>query len=232
MRKVFVSAAVCLLLMTASASASVEQDTELHRVLGGLYSLSCAVSLSGESQPGVNQLRRYFSDVPNDWYSTVQVAREKGTLWVGVSVGKYSTARKFLREHAAELGIYESPEGYEWLGGDFAWIKVSSLKAARGTGADSGTVFLSADGDSWWMASPSFTVQAAKNIISKFGVKRAPELHRPSGLRDNLYESVKPADVQKPKDMHVGRKRSGFDSFDIEVGKDVIFNPVPNRRRH
>ena len=199
MRKVFVSAAVCLLLAAASACANVEQDTELHRVIGGLYSLSCAVSLSGESQPGISQLRRYFSDVPNDWYTTAKVERAKGSLWVGVAVGKYSTARKFLREHSAELGIYDSPNGYEWLGGDFAWLKVSTLKAARGAGTDAGTVFLSAGGDSWWVASPSFTIQAAKTVISKWGVKRAPELHRPSGVSDSLYEAVKPSDVQKPE---------------------------------
>ena len=65
------------------------------------------------------------------------------------------------------MGIKESPEGYAWLGGDYAWLKVSDvkLKAARGTGQDSNLVFLSVDGESWW-ACDYDVYNAGSNTIS------------------------------------------------------------------
>ena len=244
MRKIFVSVVLALFVLTGqvNAFAAVEPDTELHGVIGGLYSLTCAAALNGETQPHINQLRKYFADVPNDWYNTVQLSTEKNAVWAGVAVGKFSSARKFLREHSAELGILDSPGGYAWLGGAYAWVKAadivngrlkpSGIIAARGKGRDSGLVFLSTNGQEfWWMGSPSFTPQAAKDIISRWGVKNAPELHRPSGVySESVYESVRPSDVKKPGDMHVGRRKSSFD-VRMDLGKDVIFDPFPNRVR-
>ena len=235
MRKVFVS--LMILCLAGCAYGNVEADPEIHRVIGGLYSLACAVELNGNSEPQISQLRQYFSDVPNDWYSTVQISRVNNAVWAGVSVGKMSTARQFLRRHAQELGICDSPEGYAWLGGDYAWLKVSGLsglRAARGKGTDSGAVFLNVQGsESWWMSVPSFTNQAAKSVMSKHGVKNPPELHKPSGIHTSIYESVKPSDVRKPADIHVGRKRSSFDK-QIEIGKDVdlIFNPLIKQQQN
>ena len=231
MRKIFVS--LMILCFAGCAYGNVEADPEIHRVIGGLYSLACAVELNGKSEPQISQLRQYFSDVPNDWYSTVQISRVNNAVWAGVAVGKMSTARQFLRGHAQELGICDSPEGYAWLGGDYAWLKVSglTLRAARGSGQDSGLVFLSADGSSWWMCQPVFTEAAAGEIMRGLGVKNAPELHRPAGVHDNGYDDVKPAPPQKPQEMHIGTKKSSFD-MDIELGKDVIFSPIPNRRRN
>ena len=238
MRKNFVSVVIALFVLSGNAFAEVEQDTEIHRVIGGLYSLSCAVVMNGSAAPQISQLRKYFADVPNDWYNTVQLAVQNNSVWAGVSVGQYSTARRFLREHSEELGILEEPGGYAWLKGAYAWmksadivngtLKPSGIIAAKGKGTDSGVIFLSTKGQEfWWMASPAFTNQAAKDIISKWGVKNVPELHKPSGLHQNLYESVKPYDVRKPANMHVGTKRSSFD-MGIDLGTDVIFNPIPN----
>ena len=244
MRKIFVSVVLALFVLSGNvtAFADVEPDTELHDVIGGLYALACAVALNDNTQPHINQLRKYFADVPNDWYSTVQLANQNNAVWAGVAVGKFSSARKFLREYSAELGILESPGGYAWLGGSYAWVKAadivngklkpSGVIAARGKSPDSGVVFLSTKGqESWWMASPAFTPQAAKDIISKFGVKNAPELHKPSGIHTSVYESVKPSDVSKPGDMHVGRRKSSFD-VRMDIGTDVIFDPFPNRVRN
>ncbi len=235
MRKVLVLIIIAVLCLSGYACANVEADPEIHRVIGGLYTLACAVELNGKTEPQIQQLRQYFSDVPNDWYSTVQISRVNNALWAGVSVGKISTARQFLRTHAQELGICESPEGYAWLGGYYAWLKISGLsglRAARGTGTDSGLVFLNMNNsDLWWMASPSFTNQAAKSVISKHAAKNHPELHKPSGIHTSIYESVKPSDVRKPGDMHVGRRRNSFDK-EIELGRDVdlIFNPLLKQR--
>ena len=235
MRKVCASIILAVLCLSGCAFGNVEPDPEIHRVIGGLYSLACAVELNGKSEPQVQHLRQYFSDVPNDWYSQVQISRVNNAVWAGVAVGKISTARQFLRTHAQELGICDSPEGYAWLGGDYAWLKVSGnsgLRAARGKGTDSGSVFLNVQGsDSWWMASPAFTNQAAKSVLAKHAAKNPPELHKPSGIHTSIYESVKPSDVKKPGDMHVGRKRNSFDK-EIELGRDVdlIFNPMLKQR--
>ena len=110
MRKVFVSVIIAVLCLSGCAYGNVEADPEIHRVIGGLYSLACAVELNCSSEPQISQLRQYFSDVPNDWYSTVQVSRVNNAVWAGVSVGKTSTARQFLRKHSQELGICESPD--------------------------------------------------------------------------------------------------------------------------
>ena len=240
MRKLVASLSIVMFMLSAQAFADVEPDPEIHKVIGGLYSLSCSVVLNGNPQPHINQLRQYFTDVPNDWYTTSQLASANNALWVGVEVGQYSTARKFLREHSGELGITESPGGYAWLGGSHAWMKAadvvngklkpSRFSAARGAGTDSAAFFFSSDGrNDWWMSSPSFTPQAVREVISLCGVNNAPKLYRPSGVHTSIYESVKPSDVRKPGDMHVGRKRSSFD-MEVELGKDVIFNPIPNRR--
>lgn len=233
MRKIFVLAVIAALWASSAFCAPVDQNAEVHKVLGSLYSLAAAVKINANNNPHINQLRQYFVNVPDDWHNQVQLSRVHNSLWAGVAVSKYSTARRFLRSHAQELGITESPEGYSWLGGDFAWLNLSELKlkAAKGSGKDSGVIFLSADGTSWWLTNPDFTKEAANEIMSMFGVKNAPELHKPSGVRESIYESVKPSDVSKPEDMHVGRRRSSYD-IEIEVGKDVIFDPIPNRPRN
>ncbi|MBQ7154237.1 MAG: hypothetical protein IJR85_01640 [Synergistaceae bacterium] len=234
MRKIFVSALLIVLAFTLSAIAEVEPNAEIHRVIGGLYSLVCAVNLNGNTNPHINQLRQFFTGIPDDWHNEAQLTRSGGEIWAGVSVGKYSTARHYLRDNSAELGIAEEPEGYSWLGGGYAWLKASvikDIKAARGTGKDSGTIFLSTDGVNWWQAFPDFTREAAAEIMKRWGARRVPELHKPSGEKsESLYESVKPSDVQKPKNMHVGRRKSSFD-MEIGLGRDVFIDPVPNRRR-
>ena len=232
MRKIFVSVIIAVLCVSGCASAGVEKDIELHRVIGGLYSLVCAVDINGSNTNHINQLRQYFEDIPDNWHNQVQLSRVNDAIWAGVNVGKYSSARKFLRANAQSMGIKESPEGYAWLGGDYAWLKVSDvkLKAARGTGQDSNLVFLSVDGESWWMSQPVFSASAAGEIMRKFGIKDAPELHRPSGLHETVYDTVRPNAPQKPKDIHIGTKKSSMD-MDIELGTDVIFSPIPNIRR-
>ena len=234
MRKIFVSALLIVFVFTIGALAEVDPNTEIHRVIGGLYSLVCAVNLNGNSNPHINQLRQFFTNIPDDWHNEAQLTRSGGSVWGGVSVGKYSTARQYLRDNSAQLNITEDPDGYSWLGGSYAWLRASvvkDIKAARGTGRDSGTVFLSTDGVNWWQAFPDFTKEAANEVLRRWGVKRVPELHRPSGSESqSLYESVRPSGVAKPKDIHLRRRRSSFD-MEIGLGADVYIDPVPNRRR-
>ena len=233
MRKVFMSVIIAVLCVSGCASASIEQDIELHRVIGGLYSLVCAANINDNSSPHVNQLRQYFAKLPDDWHNQVQLSRVNNALWAAINVGKYSSARKFLRANAQAMGITESPEGYAWLGGDYVWVNISDVKlsAARGTGQDSGLLFLSADdGATWWLTQPVFTDGAEREILRRYGVKNAPELHMPSGVQESIYESVKPYDPVKPQEIRMTRKKSSMD-MDIELGKDVILNPIPNTHR-
>ena len=233
MRKVFVSVVMVVLVLVATANAAVENDTELHRVVGGLYSLVGAVNINDNPKPHINQLRQYFENVPNNWNNQVQLSLVNNAVWAAINVDKYSSARKFLRTNAQNMGIKEAPEGYAWLGGDYAWLKVSDVKltTAKGTGQDSGLLFMSADdGKTWWMSQPMFTDEAADEIMRRYGVKNAPELHRPSGIHESAYDSVKPSDPKKPKDIHIGTRKSSFD-MGIELGTDVILNPIPNTRR-
>ena len=111
MRKVFTASVLAVFMFTANASAEVNPDTEIHRVMGGLYSLVSAIAVNGETAPDIRALRKYFADVPVGWLDTVRVERAGNDLWAGVSVGKYSTARKYLRSNSPELGITDSPAG-------------------------------------------------------------------------------------------------------------------------
>lgn len=237
MKKFFAVLTVSLCLV-CPVSAQVQKDTELHRVIGGLYSLVSAVNMNGSINPGTAQLRRYFVNVPSDW--KINITRANNAVWAGVYVGKYSSARHYLRSHARELGIMDSPGGYAWLGGEYAWLKAGDisgdtlkpvkLRASRGAGSDSGVIFFSApDQEDWWQGNPDFGENTAKSIIDMYGVKDAPELHKPEGVSTSVYESVKPSSVGLPGKMRISNPKSSFD-MSIEMG-DVLFNPIPNTRR-
>ncbi len=226
MRKVLLSTIIAVLLFSIAVHAEVIPDLETHRVIGGLYSLVCAARLNGNTNPQISQLRQFFTDLPKD----SQLLNKNGSLWVGVKVGELSTARRFLRSRASELSIMEAPGGYAWMSGEYAWLKVDGLSLRAANGSDSGSIFLTTQGqDTWWLAHPDFTKQAARQVIAKFGVEDAPELHRPSGETQSLYESVKPSSVRVPDKMHVGTRSKN--SMDIELGTDVIFSPIPNIQR-
>ena len=216
----------------AFSSEVVNPDKDVHLVIGGLYSLAAAVSLNNNTNPDIDKIERYFVYAP----ANAQVSRVNNSIWVGVKLSKTSTARHFLRSNAPELNITDLPEGYSWMGGDFAWLKAADIsgkkiipikfKVSRGTGRDSGIIFLSINGqNNWWQANPAFTQQGGSALLKKFGVKESPELHAPQGVAVSIYESVKPSPVSKPGKMHVGSNNSNDRS--VAVG-DVMFNPIPS----
>ncbi len=229
-------AIILIILVSAntafSSQAIVNPDKDIHSVIGGLYSLVLAVNLNNNINPDINNLRRYFVNAPVN----SQVSRVNDSIWVGVKLAKTSTARHYLRSNSPELNITDSPNGYSWMGGDFAWLKACDisgkklipidLKISRGTGKDSSIIFLSTDGqNTWWQANPALTQQAANMALNKFGVKDSPELHAPEGVAISIYESVKPSPVARPRKMHVGSNNSGDRS--VAVG-DVMINPIPS----
>ena len=234
MRKIFTASFLALYIFCSCAFADVNPDTEIHRVIGGLCSVVSALSLSGEAEPSLRILREYFDDAPADW--NVRFERVSNDIWVGVPVGKFSTARKYLRSNSPELGITDSPAGGAWMGGNYAWLKAgtvrdgrlipAALKAAQGSGNDSDAIFFSTDDSNWWQSYPSLTRRASQEVLKLCGAK-VPGLRRPAGISQSIYEEVKPSEVRKPADIHTNRKHEFGESYDIDMG-DVIFRPIPN----
>ena len=237
MRKILSLSILAVFVFASCAFADVNPDSEIHKVIGGLYSLVSAIAVNGEAAPDIRVLRRCFNDAPNGWAESIRVERVNDEIWAGVAVERYSTARKFLRSKAPELGITDTPAGSAWMGGDFAWIKAgniskgkltpSPLKAAQ----SEGTIFFSTEGqEDWWVSYPSLSKKSSQEVMKLWGVKAAG-LHRPesSEKRVSIYDEVRPSEVRKPDEMHTNRKHRFGESYDIEMG-DVIFKPVPSTR--
>ena len=212
------------------AYAQIEADLEVHKIIGGLYALSAAAGIEGNLKSGTKNLNKYFlSDL-----SGVRTTSVNQDLWIGVPVDKRSTARKFLRAHAAELGIKATPGGQSWIGDEYAWLNaseiLSSLQAAKGSGNDSSKIFFTADNDFWWLANPNINKELLQTFIKKYPASSAPVLNAPSDVQyKSIYDQVKPSSVEKPKDIHLGTERKG--SYDMEIG-DVMFTPIPNVTRY
>lgn len=248
MRKIFLLILSLALIFSCSAYAGpvVENDTELHRIIGGLYTLASAVELNANPKPDINSLVRFFERIPPGWQKEVEIKtdKDKKAIWVGISAGKDAEARNYLRSHSKELKIFEKPEGDIWLGGNFAWIKAAEIAKKKIKPVDfsaaqsDGRIFFNVPGtDTWWTARPAFTSRAVKDTLESHGIENAPELHAPqadearenSSAMTSIYDEVRPSSVRVPDEMRMSRKKNSFD-MSVEVG-DVIFNPIPNVRR-
>ena len=233
MKKFLAVLVICF--CSCTAFAEIEDDIETHKIIGGLYSLSAAVELNGKTNPDVNQLRNYFTDPSQEWLDSVRISKIKNSIWVGIALNKTSTARHYLRANSPELKIMNEPEGYEWMGGDFAWLKAADIKNGKlkpvkfFAAEKEGIIFFNSEGtETWWEAFPQFNYRASNIILKEHKIDETPELHRPEGRAESIYESVKPSSVIKvPPKMHVGAKKDSFD-MSVQVG-DVIFNPLPYR---
>ena len=242
MRKVF-CALLMFVVLSSCSFADVNPDIEVHRIIGGLYSLAAAACLDDNANTHINNLAALFRDIPEDWQNDAKIEHVNSSVWVGVNVNKYSEARRFLRDNAEALSIRESPEGLVWIGGEEAWIKAYDidngkkkslrLKAAKGSGKDSNVIFLSTEGQlSWWQMYPTPKSAIADKIISRWGITDAPELHKPEAeaKTNSIYESVKPSDVRKkPANIHIGTRKNNLD-MSRTIG-DVIFTPIPQLKR-
>ncbi len=236
MKKIFLLLSVLNLIFSTSVYAEnvIENDFETHKIIGGLYSLASAVELNARAKVDVNSLVIFFEKIPAGWQNTVRVEKNKNSIWVGVAVDKFSKARNYLRSHASELGIMESPGGSAWMSGDFAWLKagdiakkkIKPIEFSAAQGDD--TIFFNAN-NTWWAAYPSLTSRAEREILEKHGAENAPELHAPVENKEekvSIYEDVKPSSVRVPEKMTWTKQKSSYD-MSVEVG-DVIFNPLPN----
>ncbi len=238
MRKIFLFFMI-FILFSSPASAENNSDvfaSESHKIIGGLYSLVAAVELNAKTNADVNSVVRFFERIPPGWQNEVKIQSDKKSIWVGIAIDQYSKARSYIRAHASELGIFDTPGGVAWLGNEFAWIKAADiskkkLKPVKFSAAEAdGTIFFNAqDSDTWWAAYPNFNSSSIRKILEAHGTDDAPELHAPKVSeepRTSIYDDVKPASVRVPDKMHMGTKKNSFD-MSMEVG-DVIFNPIPN----
>lgn len=238
-RKFLMMILILIFSCSACAGAVVEEDAELHKIVGGLYSLASAVELNNRPKADINALVRFFERIPAGWQDAVKVETDKGSIWVGIAVGQYSSARRYLRSNAEALKIMESPNGAAWLGGDYAWLKAADVakkkirpvkfSAAQGDG----TIFFNApDTETWWAAWPDLTARAEKDILEAHGADAGTELHAPKAdgeAKISIYDEVRPSSVRVPDKMYMGTRKNSFD-MSVEVG-DVIFNPIPNVHR-
>ena len=241
MKKIIVS--VLILFLISSASFAADDDltnAENHKIIGGLYSLAAAVELNGKTNPDINSLVRFFEKIPAGWQKEVKIESDKKSIWVGITVNQYSSARRFLRENSQKLGILDAPGGNAWLGGEFAWMKAADIAKKKLKPVDfsaaegDGTIFFRADNNnSWWAAWPNFNSGSKKKILEARGVENVSGLAAPEVKEENrtsIYDEVKPASVRVPDKMYMGTKKNSFD-MSVEVG-DVIFNPIPNTQRN
>lgn len=226
----FLTAAVCA-LTAGCASAAVEQNTDAHEVIGGLLSAaSLANVFEAEHKAAPDSAQQLAAYGIGALADTVQIKKNGGSLWVGVPVGRTSRARGFIRTHAPEMGLFDAPDGGEWMSGEFVWFRASKkgdaprsvMSAAHGAGSDAGMLFISAAGSGyWWLAPSSLSGEARRKIMELFGTDDAPALRAPSA--ENAGSEFRSAPMDLPPDMHVG---SGGSDDGIEMG-DVIFNPIP-----
>ncbi len=238
MRKIFIASILVISLLGVGFSAElINPDIEIHRTVGGLYSLISVIALNGHADVKPDNLRKYFADLRSDWQDNIRIEKHGNDLWVAVSVEKFTTAKTFLRSHSRELGITDSPAVDSWTAGHFAWLKAGTvnggkftpltLKASYGSGKDSDVLFFSAKGNnSWWQENPPLTKKTKDALMKSLGVEQSG-LHRPSGVSTSIYDAVRPSAVRKPADIHTKRDTSFGESYDVNMG-DVIFNPIPH----
>ena len=224
LRSVLAAAVLLALAAGGCAPASaveVVQDVEVHRVMGRLYALALAVNLcqaeSGRAElPATARIKGCFEDAGSEWLDSAQVVAAGQAWWVGVPVDRYSGARRFLRTEAPELGV---------LKGKGFVTRALPLSAAAGAGEDANRLFLSPDGERWWM-SPDLREDRRPSVLGRWGVQPAPELHAPAAAAGSS-EEFRASPVGLPEEMHVG----GAQRDDLSIGAgDVIFNPIPRVR--
>ena len=244
---------ICLAVAYSGAIAAVaadaviiEPDPDLQRVMGDLYAMSVAMRLYYDDThktrcPVQEELAHYLKQpLPDDWPAGYRTAAVGGDWWVGRKVPEFSVARKFLREKALLLGLYEQDNQNAWLGGEFAWMSAVTfdakanpgpvpgkavIKAAQGESGDSQHIFFnSPNTDYYWRSGLIYTTEAHIEALKKFGADaKGPFVTPPQPSRAPETFSASP--VETPPDFTL----SGEEEFDLRLG-DVIINPIPRQR--
>ena len=190
-KKILAVLLVCLAAACAPAAdaVTIEPDPDLQRVMGDLYALSAAMRLFYDDThlsrcPSLNDLAHYLkTPLPGGWPGDYRTDVIQGDWWVGRRVPEFSAARKFLRDNAPMLGLYDRESQSAWLGGAFVWMKGLSfegknrpsldkivIKAAQGEGADRQHLFFNSPGTNYyWRSSLIYTTGAHADTLRRFG---------------------------------------------------------------
>lgn len=238
-------AALLLCFLAAPAHAvRVEPDPEVHRVLGTLYALATAINLHrsvSEGLPEPVHLERYLraDSLPEGWPDSVRIAESSGSWWVGIPVPAYSTARKYLRANASELGVHDGAGGIPWMGGSLAWIaavrpdpsgkgaRPFGVRIAEGWDEDKSALFFGTPStDRFWWSPLLLSDSARSTALKRWGRASAPELRIPRAQAEER-ETFKASPVGLPEEFGVSADREPGPS--MEMG-DVILNPIPRPR--
>ena len=243
LRRVAAILLVCFAVICSGPAHAVviEPDPDLQRVMGDLYSLSAAMRLYYDDThktrcPSLDELAHYLKKpLPNDWPAEYRTAAIQGGWWAGRKVPELSTARKFLREKAPSLFLYEQDSQSAWLGGAFIWMNALSFdektkpapeqfafKAAQGEGDDRQYLFFNSPGtDYYWKSGLIYTSEAHSEALKKFGTDaKGPFVTSPAPYV--APETLTASPVNLPPDFTL----SGEEELDIRLG-DVLINPIP-----
>ena len=221
----------------ANANAAViVPEPDLHSVMGDLHAIACALRLyhydtRNTLLPDLNLLTSYFSGpLPGNWPEDYQIAEIQGAWWIGRRVPEFSTARRFLRENAPSLGLYEQGGQSAWMGGAFVWMNASpfgedavQVRAAQGQGRDVQYLFFNSLGTSYyWRSGLVFTAEAHSRVRELFAShSRGPFFVPDATPREQ--EPLRATPVELPPEFTVGRDE---DEIDFRPGS-MITIPLP-----
>ena len=224
----------------------IEPDPDLQRIMGDLHALAVVLHLHhGDTRrtqyPDHNDLAPYLErPLPGNWPADYQIAAIQGDWWVGRRVPEFSSARRFLRDNASRLGLYEQNRQSAWLGGAFVWMKALSFdgnahpgepvfRVARGEGDDGRYLFFNSPGTAhYWRSGLIFTADARARAINKFETDAEGPFVVPAAPH-TAPETISASPVELPPDFTLGREEE-IDT-DVRIG-DVIFSPIPRTRNH
>ena len=246
--KIVVLLLVCFALMGAPAScaAVIEPDADLQRVMGDLHGLAAAMRLFYDDThltrcPSLEELAHYLkAPLPAGWPGDYRADVIQGDWWVGRKVPEFSPARRFLRDKAPSLGLYDRESQSAWLGGAFVWMKALAfegkprpvlerivIKAAQGDGNDRQHLFFNSPGTNYyWRSGLVFTTGAHADALRKYGTDaKGPFVT--SAPRATARETVRATPVEKPSDFTL----SGDDETEtsLKIG-DININPLRRPR--
>jgi hypothetical protein len=225
-------------LAFAGPTVIIEAEPDLQRVMGDLYALSIAMRLYHDDTrkaecPTLDLLEPYLQKpLPGDWRETCRTAAVEGDWWVGCQVPEFSRARKFLRNNAPALSLYDKDTRSAWLGAPFIWIRAVSFgeggEVPRVVQGEQRLFFNSPGTGYYWWSDLLFTPKARSAALEKFGTadfdgKTALFVVPPPPRTSPETFTASP--VSPPPDFTVENEEEEL----AELG-GLIFNPVPRGR--
>ena len=211
----------------------IEPNPDLHSVMGDLHALVVAMRLYHDDTrrtqlPGLEELARYLrKPLPGGWPSDYRTAELRCGWWVGRRVPEFSTARRFLRDNALLLNLYEHENQSTWMGGAFVWMNALSfdrntkpIKVAQGEGNDKNYLFFNSPGtDFYWRSELIYTAEAHAEALKKFGTVAERPLMVPTAPPS--AQELRASPVELPPDFTVGADE---DEIDMRIG-NINVNP-------